>query len=239
MIYFDHAATGGLKPPEVLRAVHAALAVSANPGRSGHRLSMAAAERVYRTRRLLDEYFSGYGPERVVFTKNCTEALNIAIHSLQGHVVTTELEHNSVLRPLFARGNYSICPLKNGAIEVDLLLSYLRADTVALVITLASNVTGYAPDVKALRKKLPPSVLLICDGAQYCGHKRLSLREWGIDALAVAGHKGMYGIQGSGVLLFSERFSPVPLLQGGTGTDSTSLAMPEYYPERLESGTLN
>lgn len=241
MIYFDNAATGGRKPPTVQNAVMAALKHCANPGRSGHRLSVAFAEEVYRCRCALSDYFHGYGAERVIFTKNCTEALNIAIFSAvgQGHAVTTVLEHNSVLRPLAQLGNVSVCPLTEEKLDPQHLVSLCRADTKAVIVTLASNVTGYAPDIATIRSLLPKDVLLICDGAQACGHVDIDIRELGIDALAVAGHKGMCGIQGSGALLFSERFDPAPLLFGGTGTESFSALMPDYYPERLEAGTLN
>ena len=239
VIYFDNAATGGTKPDEVLLAVKSVLAQCANPGRSGHRLSVSMAERVFLTRSRLSSYFGGYGADRVVFTKNCTEALNIAIFSLQGHIVTTALEHNSVLRPLSARGNYTVCPLKEGKIDPEELVALVRPDTQALVISLASNVTGYAPNIRAIRALLPKDVLLVCDGAQYGGHLPLSMKQLGIDALALAGHKGINGIQGSGVLLFSHRFSPPPRLFGGTGTESNRLDMPDCYPERLEAGTLN
>lgn len=211
----------------------------ANPGRSGHRLSVAFAEKVYLTRELLSSYFDGYGAERVIFTKNCTEALNIALFSLKGHVIATELEHNSVLRPLAKRGNYSICPLTDGKLDLLSLRSLVREDTSALVISLASNVTGYAPDVRLIRSILPPNVLIIGDGAQAGGHAYLSMKRLGLDALCLAGHKGLFGIQGSGVLLFSDRFSPSPLLYGGTGTESFNRDMPSCYPERLEAGTLN
>lgn len=234
MIYFDNAATGGWKPDEVLRSVRATL-TPANPGRSGHRLAVSAAKTVFRAREIISSYFH-FPTERVIFTKNCTEALNIALTSLSGHVVTTELEHNSVLRPLFARGNVSICPLTNGKLNVDTLLSLVKDDTEAVVLTLASNVTGYAPNVEEIRKRLKKDVLLIGDGAQFGGHRKLPD---GLDAVCFAGHKGLLGIQGSGLLLFSERFKPFPLLHGGTGTESLSKKMPSVYPERLEAGTLN
>lgn len=241
MIYFDNAATGGKKPLAVQNAVIAALRASANPGRSGHRLSVACAEEVYRCRCALSDYFHGYGPDRVVFTKNCTEALNIAIFSAARncHVVTTELEHNSVLRPLAYLKNHTVCPLNEGRLDPERIKSLLTPETKAVIVTLASNVTGYAPDIAAIKSLLPEDVLLLCDGAQACGHVDVDMQALGIDALAVAGHKGMCGIQGTGVLLFSERFQPSPILYGGTGTESFSTAMPDYYPERLEAGTLN
>lgn len=247
MIYFDNAATGGFKPQSVLSAVNAALKMCANPGRSGHKLSIACMERVYSCRRQLCEFFGGYSCDRVIFTKNCTEALNIALlGALRAgdKVVTTFAEHNSVLRPLQHLEDMGVevelAPLgPRGEIDAALIASKVRADTKAVVVTLASNVTGAAPDVKMLRASIPPRTLLICDGAQACGHIPINMRECGIDALAVAGHKGMYGIQGSGALLFSERLDPSPIMFGGTGSESFNLNMPDFYPDRLESGTVN
>jgi selenocysteine lyase/cysteine desulfurase len=247
MIYFDNAATGGFKPDNVISAVNSAVKFSANPGRSGHKLSVACLERVYSTRKLLNSFFGGYGEDRVIFTKNCTEALCISLlGTLRAgdRVVTTVAEHNSVLRPLeHLKGKgvkVEYCPLdKDGEIELSALKNLLTPDTRACVLTLASNVTGIAPNLDEVKKIIPPQTLLICDGAQACGHTKIDMRGSGIDALAVAGHKGMYGIQGSGVLLFSERFNPDPILFGGTGSESNSLLMPAFYPDRVESGTVN
>lgn len=247
MIYFDNAATGGFRPDCVLSAVSAAIKMCANPGRSGHRLSVACMERVYACRRQLMEFFGGYSCERTVFTKNCTEALNIALLGVLrpgDKVVSTFAEHNSVLRPLqhLERSGVqvSLAPLNaKGEVDIAALASMVHADTKAVVITLASNVTGASPDINKLRSAIPPRTLLICDGAQACGHVPVDMRGSGIDALAVAGHKGMYGIQGSGALLFSERLNPSPVTFGGTGSESFNLDMPDFYPDRLESGTLN
>lgn len=252
MIYLDNAATGGFKPDCVISAASAALKNSANPGRSGHKLSLACMERVYAARSVLSEFFGGYGYERVVFTKNCTEALNIAIFSLpeNGVVITTVAEHNSVLRPLErlkSKGvNVEYLPLNaDGEIDLTALEKIVNGaaqtgvPVCAAVITLASNVTGIAPNIQHVRAILPKECMLICDGAQACGHVPINIKAMGIDALAVAGHKGMLGIQGSGALLFSERFNPQPLMFGGTGSESYNLNMPDFYPDRLESGTLN
>ena len=218
MIYLDNAATGGFKPDCVITAAAAALATAANPGRSGHKLSLACMERVYSTRNLLSDFFGGYGYERVVFTKNCTEALNIAILSLpaDSKIITTVAEHNSVLRPLEhlkkLGAEVEYIPLNDdGDIDLNALKRAVgSAPPRAAVITLASNVTGTAPDIALVKKILPADCLLICDGAQACGHVPVDMRALGIDALAVAGHKGMLGIQGSGALLSSERRSPYP-----------------------------
>jgi cysteine desulfurase family protein len=247
MFYFDNAATGGKKPDTVLTAVSSAVKVCANPGRSGHRLSIACAENVEKCRKELDLFFDGYGYDRVIFTKNCTEALNIAIFGSlkQGdHVVCSCMEHNSILRPLeFLQKSgiieYDVCPLsKNGNIEPSDFLSLVKANTKMAIVTTASNVTGAIPDLTAIRKALPKHILFLCDGAQGAGHIPLKMQGAGIDLLTIAGHKGMLGIQGSGALLFSERVELKPLLYGGTGSMSLSLDMPDFYPDALEAGTL-
>lgn len=247
MIYFDNAATGGFKPDQVIGATCAALKNSANPGRSGHQLSLACAERVYAVRKLLCDFFGGYSADRVVFTKNCTEALNIALLGTLKRgdkVVSTVAEHNSVLRPLHYLKEQGIdvklAPLNvSGNIDIAALRALVDGNTKAVVITLASNVTGIAPDIYAVRAAIPQNTLLICDGAQACGHDKIDMKKAGIDALAVAGHKGMLAIQGSGALVFSERFNPDPVMFGGTGSESYNLAMPDFYPDRQEAGTVS
>ena len=247
MIYFDNAATSGRKPDSVLTAVSSALKVCANPGRSGHKLSLACANLVQACRISLDQFFNGYGFDRVVFTKNCTEALNIALLGVLragDHVVASCMEHNSVLRPLeFLKKSgiitYDVCGLSTeGEIDHQTLKKLIRPNTRLVAITSASNVTGEIPNLLSLRKTLPENVLLLCDGAQGAGHISIKMQEAGIDLLAIAGHKGMLGIQGSGALLFSERVDPTPILYGGTGSISVSLDMPDFYPDGLEAGTL-
>ena len=251
MIYLDNAATGGRKPDQVITAVSSSIRVCANPGRSGHKLSLSCASLVQTCRNALNDFFDGYGFDRVVFTKNCTEALNIAIFGSlrQGdHVITTCMEHNSVLRPLERLKKagvitYDVCPLignaQNGAnITLEGIRALLRPETRMVIVTTASNVNGTVPPFAQIRSILPKNVLLLCDGAQGCGHLDVRMREAGIDFLAVAGHKGMLGIQGSGALLFSEKIDPIPLTYGGTGSMSLSLDMPDFYPDGLEAGTL-
>jgi selenocysteine lyase/cysteine desulfurase len=247
MIYFDHAATGGWKPEGVKEAVKASLCCCANPGRSGHALSLGCLERVYSCRKLLSEFFGGYGYERTIFTKNCTEALNIALFGLFSSgdkIVSTVAEHNSVLRPLQRLEEQGVivhlAPLtSSGDIDLADLIAHVHTDTKAVVITLASNVTGTAPDIERIRHSIPPQTLLICDGAQACGHVAVNMKKSGIDVLCVAGHKGLFAMQGSGALLLSERVNPRPLMFGGTGSESNNLHMPEFLPDRLEAGTLN
>ena len=246
MIYFDNAATGGVKPENVVGAAAAAMRACANPGRSGHALSLACAERVQKVRGMLCEFFGAPSSDRVVFTKNCTEALNIALLGCikEGDkVVTTVAEHNSVLRPLKHLESSGVAvryaPLtRGGGIDIR-TLSDMAQGACAVVVTLASNVTGAAPDIAAVRRAIPADALLICDGAQACGHQKIDISALGIDALAVAGHKGMMGIQGSGALIMSARCHPRPLMFGGTGSASYDLDMPDFYPDRLEAGTLS
>ena len=246
MIYFDNGATGGFKPDGVISATQAALKTCANPGRSGHKLSLACAERVYAVRDQLREFFGAPSADRVVFTKNCTEALNIALLGTLNpgdKVVSTVAEHNSVLRPLnYLQGKgvrVELAPLTpHGDIDESALIA-ASAGARAVVVTLASNVTGTAPDIARIRAGIPKETLLICDGAQACGHEAVDIGRQGIDALAVAGHKGMLGIQGSGALVFSQRFNPRPVTYGGTGSESIKLTMPDFYPDMLESGTLS
>lgn len=247
MIYFDNAATGGFKPDGVVQATAAALKAGANPGRSGHKLSLACAERVYACRKQLSEFFGAPSADRVVFTKNCTEALNSALLGIikrGDRVISTVAEHNSVLRPLHYLEKSGVeviyAPLtRSGDVDVQYIIAEAAKGAKAVVITLASNVTGTSPDISAVRAGIPQSTYLICDGAQACGHRKVDITALGIDALAVAGHKGMLGVQGSGALVFSERFNPDPIVFGGTGSDSYNPEMPDFYPDRLEAGTLS
>ena len=256
MLYLDNAATGGRKPDSVQRAVRACIeGQCANPGRGGHAAAIAQAENVLRARALLCRFFGGKSAERVVFTKNCTEALNIALFGAVRaaahmrsralpHVVTTAAEHNSVLRPLFAMQrageiSLTVVPLQNGAILPEAIAAAVNGQTRLVAMTLASNVTGMAIDAAAVRRLLPQHVLLVCDGAQACGHVPVDLRADGMDALCVAGHKGMGGIQGAGALVLSERFDPAPFAYGGTGSMSFAEDMPAFLPDRLEAGTLS
>ena len=247
MIYLDNAATGGKKPDCVISAVSSALRICANPGRSGHKLSLTAAQLVYDCRKALSTFFDGYGFDGVIFTKNCTEALNIALFGILekgDHVVTTRLEHNSILRPLEHLKNtgvieYDLCKSIDEKSLPDEIAGLITPKTKLVAVTTASNVNGAIPPIAEIKKRLPPHVLLLCDGAQGGGHLDISMKKWGIDILALAGHKGLMGIQGSGALLFSERVEIKPFLFGGTGSISISLDMPQFYPDALEAGTLS
>ena len=243
MIYFDNAATGGFKVHAAISAAENVIKyLSANPGRSGHRLSVTGAKIVAECRETLAKLFDA-DPARVIFTKNCTEALNVALFgtAIKGKVVTTVAEHNSVLRPLSAlqkRGviTTEILPLNNLAERV---LSAASGAT-AIVTAAVTNVTGETLPLSAIGEIAKSrDIPFIVDGAQGGGHIPLSVRKQNITCLALAGHKGLGGIMGSGVLILNDGVSVDPFLFGGTGTETFLTDMPENLPERLEAGTLN
>ncbi len=248
MIYLDNAATGGFKPSAVLDVAKNVLKfLSANPGRSGHRLSVTGAELVYRSRVSVAKAFN-CPPERVIFTKNCTEALNTAIFGLLkkgDHVITTVYEHNSVLRPLFylkKQGVISLDIVSCGQ-DDDLVLEIAKKitpDTKLIAVTSASNVTGEVMPIQRIgRLAKDNDVTFLVDGAQGAGHVKIDMKKNNVSILALACHKGLYGIMGSGVLAFDENTEIKPLTFGGTGIDTFNPNQPDDYPERLESGTLN
>ncbi len=248
MIYFDNAATGGFKPSAVTNAVHDVTRyLCANPGRSAHRLSVTGAQIVFKARQVLADYFGG-NQNQVIFTKNCTEALNLAIFGYlkKGqHVVTTVYEHNSTLRPLSALKNDGVIDftIAEHNEEQDIFTAIkkaVRPNTKLIVVNALSNVTGEVLPVKRIGEfAKEQGITLLVDGAQGGGHMPLSLKDDKIDMLALAGHKGLYGIMGCGALLLSDNVKIAPLLYGGTGTDTFNLDQPLDMPEGYEAGTIN
>ncbi len=248
MVYFDNAATGGFKISAVTDAAQTVLKfLCANPGRSGHRLSLAGAGIVSQARDALAEMFNAQ-PERVIFTKNCTEALNFAIFgSLKdgGHVITTTFEHNSVLRPLFTLKNKGLIELDVVEPEVNkpldkLIEEKIKPNTYLIIATAVSNVTGYELPIENIGKVAKKHALhFLVDGAQGGGHIPLDMEKNNISMLALAGHKGLYGIMGSGALIIDNETDLEPMLYGGTGSETFNFSQPQSYPERLEAGTLN
>lgn len=241
MIYFDNAATSFPKPPEVREAMAEAVDSFGNPSRGAHGYALEAARCMTKARVALAELFEVERTERVVFTKSVTEALNMAISAIEGHIVTTAAEHNAVLRPVYRHGEYTIIPVDEwGNYEADALEAALRTDTEAVVIGHASNLTGNVVPLADIGKLCQSrGVRLIVDAAQTAGLLPISLTAMGIDALCFTGHKALYGPAGTGGICLRESFTPRPLLVGGSGNHSFETTQPEVLPDLLEAGTQN
>ena len=243
MIYLDHGATSYPKPQGVRRAMLRALEDCANPGRGGYPAAMAAAEQVYRCRETAGELF-GCRPEQVVFTGNCTHGLNIAIRTLVhpgDRVAVSGFEHNAVMRPLYALGA-KIQVAGRELFHWDEMLTQwekvLKSGVKAGIFTHISNVFGYILPVEEMSEMCRSyGVPFVVDAAQSAGILPVSLGRWGADFIAMPGHKGLLGPQGTGLLLCGR--TPEPLLFGGTGSSSMEHGMPQDVPERAEAGTAN
>lgn len=249
MIYLDNAATTLHKPPQVVKAVADALQSMGNSARGTHAGSMAASHTVYDTRVKLAKLFGCPRADRVAFTANITEALNIAVNGLIGrgdHVITTDCEHNSVLRPLYRLADeqgveVSFVPAdRQGNLDYDAFEALMRPHTRAIVCTHASNLTGNLTDlarVSAVAKV--HDVLLIVDAAQTAGAYPIDMTALGIDVLCFTGHKGLMGPQGTGGLCVREGLTLRHWKVGGSGVQSYSRTHPTQMPTCLEAGTLN
>ena len=243
MIYLDNGATSLHKPVGVADAVRKAMFTCANPGRGGYPEAMEAARTVFSCRQRAAELF-GCQPEQVVFTSNCTHGLNIAIRALIGSgdkVAVSGFEHNAVIRPLYALGAQTVVAGRRLFDWDDTLTEFenvLRRGVRAAVFTHCSNVFGYILPVEQMAALCRQyGVPFVIDAAQSAGVLPMDLRKLGAAYIAMPGHKGLLGPQGTGLLLCAE--VPEPLLQGGTGSDSKQRQMPDYLPDRLEAGTLN
>ena len=249
MIYLDNAATTFPKPPSVVKAVNTAMNFyGANPGRSGHKMAEETAKQVYKCREKVGKFFN-CEPEKVVFTMNCTHAINIAIQGLAHkgeHILISDLEHNSVARcvhQLYLDGICSYSVVKTYSDPQETLISFykaIRPNTKIICCTHASNVFGQILPIEDIAKIAhQQGIYFIADAAQSGGVLNIDLKNSEIDFVCLPGHKGLYGPSGTGLLLCNSDAKLHPLTQGGTGTDSLLLEMPEYLPERLESGTIN
>lgn len=243
VIYFDSAATTLQKPPSVYAAVQRAMRTNASVGRGGHAAAEAAAQTVFSCRQEAAALFDA-APEQVVFTMNATHGLNLAIHSLVtsgARVVISGFEHNAVLRPLYARKAQLMIAGQRLFDTDDLLEAFdflLQTRPAAAVCTHVSNVFGFIlpiEEIAALCRKY--GVPLIIDASQSAGTLPVSLKKTGAAFIAMPGHKGLFGPQGTGVLLCGAEARP--LLYGGTGSASELAQMPEFLPDRLEAGTHN
>lgn len=248
MIYFDNAATTQRKPESVVKAVTEALCNFGNSGRSSHEGAMSASRIVYDARLALAEFFGTKSPEQIAFTANATEALNIAIKGILepgDHVITTALEHNSVLRPLYEmeEKGTEITILSAdfaGRLNYEEIEQAIRDNTRAIICTHSSNLTGNVIDIRhvgAIARK--HGLLFIVDASQTAGVLSIDVEKMNIDILCFTGHKGLLGPQGTGGLYVRAGVDVRPLLSGGSGVQTYLRKHPPQMPTVLEAGTLN
>ena len=247
--YFDNASTTWPKPEPVYRFMDAFFrSHGVNPGRSGHGLAVEAEQMIFETRRLLAQFFGFRGdPNRVVFTRNVTDSLNVALFGLVGegdHVVTTRVEHNSVLRPLYHlerdRGLRvtRVGSDAEGYVDPDAIRDALVPRTRVVVVNHGSNVLGSVQDLAAIGAVAREAgAVFVVDTAQTAGVVSIDMDALGIDVLCFTGHKGLMGPMGIGGMIVAEGVEVRPMQVGGTGVDSISRFQPDAYPHRLEAGT--
>ncbi len=247
MVYFDNAATTYPKPPAVLAAMSRALVrYGANPGRAGHSMSMETAAAVYDAREKCAEFF-GAEPENTVFMPNCTFALNTAIKGVltpNSHAVTSDIEHNAVLRPLYALSksagvSYTFAATGTDDETAAAFERSINRRTRAVICTLAGNVTGRIMPVRRIADICRRhGICFIVDAAQGAGVIPIKLSD-GVNIICAAGHKGLYGPMGTGLLVTDGKYRLKTLVEGGTGSNSKEAAQPDFLPDRFESGTIN
>lgn len=249
MIYLDNAATSFPKPDTVYNAMMEAMKeYGANPGRSGHKLALKAGRAIYETRELLANFFNIEDPMRIIFTSNATDGLNLAIKGLlkpNDHVITTSMEHNSVLRPLKALENNGVettiiqCD-ETGSIDIKDIEANIKSNTKLIVTTHASNVSGTIFPIKEIGNIAKKhGIVYMVDVAQTAGVYDINVVDMNIDILVFPGHKSLLGPQGTGGVYIREGLSIVQMKEGGTGSRSDSLIQPDIYPDKFESGTPN
>ncbi len=250
MIYLDNAATSYPKPEAVYDEVQRCMReYCANPGRGGHAMSIASGKAVLEAREIIAAFFNFKNPMLLSFTKNATEALNIAIKGYLGHgdhVITTCMEHNSVIRPLKTLERdvgLEISIIRGdtlGRIDPDDIRRAVKPNTRLIAATLSSNVNGIIMPVKEIGKiARDMGIAFLLDASQGAGSIDIDALGTGIDMLAFPGHKGLMGPQGTGGLYVREGLKLKTIMEGGTGSSSESLYQPEIMPDLLESGTVN
>ncbi|MGG7142749.1 aminotransferase class V-fold PLP-dependent enzyme [Clostridium nigeriense] len=249
MIYLDNAATSFPKPSKVYEAVMNCMKnYCANPGRGSHNMAIKSSLKIMETRDLLSEIFNIKNPLNIVFTKNATEALNIAIRGLfkkGDHVLSTVIEHNSVLRPLYSMAKLGvevtlISSDRAGYINPLDIKEEIKVNTKAIIVNHASNVLGSIQEVNSIGKIAKKyGLIFVVDASQSAGCLSIDVERDNIDLLAFPGHKGLLGPQGTGGLYIREGINIKSIIEGGTGSGSNSMIQPKELPDRFESGTLN
>lgn len=248
--YFDNSATSHPKPEIVRKKINeAVLEFNGNPGRSGYKKAIKIDREIYNTRVKIAEFFNIKNPLQIAFTSNASESLNFAIKGAglhDCHIITSVLEHNSVLRPLHFledEKNVSLSfaePKENQEEFIKNISSLIREDTKAVVINHISNVTGYIADIEKIGKLCrEKNLLFIVDASQSAGFAHIDVEKQNINILCFTGHKSLFGMQGTGGIYVEEGILLNPLLEGGTGSFSKLLRQPKSMPELLECGTLN
>lgn len=248
MIYLDNAATTMYKPKEVIDAVVEAMTSLGNAGRGANEASLSAARIIYDAREKLCRFFNGEDPRQIVFTSNSTESLNIAVKGLLepgDHVITTMLEHNSVLRPLYEMEKKGVALTiikadKKGRFSLEEMEAAIRPETKMIVCTNGSNLTGNYVDIgKVGEMAHRHDVLFVVDASQTAGVFPIDVRNMQVDVLCFTGHKGLLGPQGTGGMYVREGLAIRPLKSGGSGVQTYSKTHPREMPTALEAGTLN
>ena len=250
MIYLDNAATSFPKPPQVIRAMAGTLEkLGANPGRSGHRLSLCAGRVIQRCREEMADFLGVQSPERLIFTGSCTEALNLAIGGMLhpgDEVIVSHAEHNAVMRPLKRwekLGHITVRTMQpdaTGVIQPHALQRLITPHTALVVLCHAGNVTGIVQPAARLGAVCRENgVPFLVDAAQTAGVLDVSLSALNADMVAMPGHKGLFGPHGTGILALRDTVDPEPMICGGTGSQSESAEQPLLLPDRYESGALN
>lgn len=253
MIYLDNGATTNKKPFCVKMAIIKSCFKknSANPNRSGYKISTFLASKIMDVRENLAKFFNCTSAENVIFTSGCTEALNLAIigtHKKNGHIISTIYEHNSVLRPLnelkkiYKENITFLSPDINGKIDLEKFEQSINDNTYMISCIFTSNVTGYSNEIEKIGQICKKhNLLFLVDCAQSAGHEKIDMQKMNIDFLSIAGHKGFYATTGIGALLVSDKAKEHlnPIKFGGTGTQSNSIIQPKDFPDGFESGTCN
>ena len=244
--YLDNAATTFPKPPSVIKETERCISqYCGNPGRGSHRMALRAAERLFLARTLAAELFSAPSAERVVLSLNATYCLNLSILGIvpeKSHVLISDMEHNSVLRPVeYLRRNkgvtYDVFSTDGDILEN--IEALIKKDTRALICTHASNITNKLLPIREIGELLARrEIYFIVDASQSAGSHPIDMEKCRIDALCMPSHKGLLGPQGAGLAIFSERVSPKAVISGGSGAFSRELEMPAFLPDRLEAGTM-
>ena len=248
MIYLDNSATTLIKPPQVAQAVYDAINTMGNSGRGAYNSSISSSIVLYETRELIAEMFNLHYPEQVAFTLNATEALNTAINGLisyNDHIITTELEHNSVLRPLYRleeKGTELTIIKANdwGNINYIDIEKAIKYNTKAIVCTHCSNLTGNVLDIAKIGEICKRhNILFILDASQSAGIFDIDMEKQNIDVVCFTGHKSLYGPQGTGGICIKKGVNISPLKVGGSGIKTFEKTAPSSMPEHIEAGTVN